>query len=57
MPRASRKYCKNTPVRKMGFTQRASCKSQGLIKRTSKKNKGRYVKSPKYRRKSNSKYY
>ncbi len=50
MPRASRKYCKTTPVRKMGFTQRASCKAQGLVKRTSKKLKGRYVKSPKYRK-------
>ena len=50
MPRESRKYCKTTPVRKMGFTQRASCKAQGLVKRTSKKSKGRYVKSPKYRK-------
>ena len=50
MPRTSRKYCKKTPIRKMGFTQRASCKAQGYIKRTSKKYKGRYVKSRKYRK-------
>jgi len=47
MPRASKKYCKSTSVKKMGFTQRASCKAQGLLKRTSKKLKGKYVKSPK----------
>jgi len=45
MPRASRSYCKSTPISKMGFTQRSSCKAQGLIKRTGKSNKGKYVKS------------
>lgn len=49
MPKASRQYCKTTPISKMGFTQRASCKAQGIIPRTSKKNKGKLVKSPKYR--------
>jgi hypothetical protein len=29
----------------MGFSQRASCKAQGLIKRTGKSNKGKYLKS------------
>jgi len=49
MARMSRSYCKNTPVRKMGFSQRSSCKAQGLIKRTGKSNKGKYIKSPKYK--------
>lgn len=52
MPKASRKYCKSTPISKMGFTQKASCKAQGLISRTSKENKGRLIKSPKYKMKS-----
>ena len=41
MPVASRKQCKNP----RGFSQIASCKAQGLIPRTSKKNKGKYIKS------------
>ena len=45
MPRASRSYCKTTPISRMGFSQRASCKAQGLIKRTGKSNKGKYLKS------------
>ena len=45
MPRMSREYCKKTPVRKMGFSQKASCKAQGLIARTSRKLKGQFVKS------------
>ena len=52
MPRASREYCKRTPIKKMGFTQRASCKAQGLIARTSRKLKGKKVVSPKYRKSS-----
>ena len=52
MPGASREYCKRTPIQKMGFTQRASCKAQGLIARTSRKLKGKKVVSPKYRKKS-----
>ncbi len=57
MPRASRSYCKSTSIRKMGFSQRASCKAQGLLARTSKKYKGKYVVSPKYKRKRSSKYF
>ena len=49
MPSMSRKYCLSTSPRKMGFSQKASCKAQGLLKRTSKKYKGRYVISPKYK--------
>ena len=37
MPRMSREYCKKTPLKKMGFSQKASCKAQGIIPRTSKK--------------------
>ena len=46
----SRKYCLITSPRKMGFSQKASCKAQGLLKRTSKKNKGKYIVSPKYKK-------
>jgi hypothetical protein len=48
MPSMTRKYCLTTSPRKMGFSQKASCKAQGLLKRTSKKYKGRYVISRKY---------
>jgi hypothetical protein len=48
----SRKYCLTTSPRKMGFSQKASCKAQGLLKRTSKKNKGKYIVSPKYKKRS-----
>jgi hypothetical protein len=57
----SRKYCKTTLINKMGFSQKASCKAQGYISRTSKSLKGKYIKSPKYKsrktyaRKSNKK--
>lgn len=50
MPSMKRKYCINTPKRKMGFSQKASCKSQGFLKRDSKKYKGKYVISPKYKK-------
>ena len=50
MPKASRSYCKSTSVSKMGFSQRASCKAQGVIKRSS----GKKYKSPKYATKSRS---
>ena len=46
----SRKYCLTTSLKKMGFSQRASCKSQGFIKRTSKKFKNKYVISEKYKK-------
>ena len=39
----------------MGFSQIASCKAQGFIKRSSKQYKGKYVISPKYKRKSDGK--
>ena len=52
MPKASVKYCKTTPITKMGFTQKASCKAQGLIARTSKKYKGKFIKSKKYSKKT-----
>ena len=44
----SREYCLKTPKSKMGFSQKASCKSQGYIARTSRKYNGRYMKSSKY---------
>ena len=44
MPSMSPAYCKKTPVKKMGFSQKASCRAQGLIKRTD----GTKRKSPKY---------
>jgi hypothetical protein len=50
MSSMSRKYCLTTSPRKMGFSQKASCKAQGLLKRTSKKYKGKYVISPKSRK-------
>jgi len=49
MPSMSRKYCLSTSPRKMGFSQKASCKAQGLLKRTSKKYKGKYVISRRYK--------
>jgi hypothetical protein len=50
MPTASRSYCKNTSIKKMGFSQRSSCKAQGLLARTSKKQKGKIVVSDKYKK-------
>lgn len=49
MPGMTKSYCKNTPIKRMGFSQRSSCKAQGLIKRTSRKLKGKYIVSPKYK--------
>jgi hypothetical protein len=46
MPVAKKSQCKHPK----GFSQIASCKAQGLIPRTSKKNKGKYVISPKYKK-------
>uniref|UniRef100_A0A6C0I5T7 Uncharacterized protein n=1 Tax=viral metagenome TaxID=1070528 RepID=A0A6C0I5T7_9ZZZZ len=51
MPRMSKKYCTTTSPSKMGFSQKSSCKAQGYLKRTSKRNKGKYVISPKYKSK------
>ena len=42
----------NKCSRPKGFSMIAHCKAIGKIKRTGKKNKGKYVKSPKYNRKS-----
>ena len=50
MPSMKRKYCKTVPVKKMGFSQKASCKAQGFLKRESEKYKGRYIISPKYKK-------
>jgi len=50
MPSISRKYCLSTSPRKMGFSQKASCKAQGLLKRSSKKHKGKYIVSSKYKK-------
>jgi len=44
------RYCKTTPVKKMGFSQKASCKAQGLIARAD----GKKRKSPKYSGKKSS---
>ena len=55
MPRMSRKYCLTTSPKKMGFSQKSSCKAQGLLKRTSKTNKGKYIVSPKYKSKKSKK--
>lgn len=49
MPKMSKDYCLKTSPKKMGFSQKSSCKAQGFIKRTSKKYKGKFVISPKYR--------
>lgn len=57
MPVMSKNYCLNTPKSKMGFSQIASCKSQGFIKRTSKTNKGKYLVSKKYKKRKDSKKY
>ena len=56
MPSMSRQYCLKTPIHKMGFSQKASCKAQGYIKRTSRKNKGKRIKSPKYKNDGNISY-
>lgn len=62
MPRMSRKYCLTTSPKKMGFSQKSSCrclndkrKTQGLLKRTSKKNKGKYKRSKRSKSKKNKK--
>jgi hypothetical protein len=41
--------------RPKGFSMIAHCKAIGKLKRSGKKNKGKYIKSPKYRRKSSRK--
>lgn len=55
MSKTSSSYCKSKSIKKMGFSQIASCKAQGLISRSSRENRGKYVKSPKYRTSINRK--
>jgi hypothetical protein len=50
MPSMTKQYCKTTPISKMGFSQRSSCKAQGIIPRSS----GKKVVSEKYKKKSRS---
>ena len=47
----SKKYCLRTPITKMGFSQRSSCKAQGFIKRSD----GTRRKSKKYIQKKTNK--
>ena len=51
----NKEYCINTPINLMGFSQKASCKAQGLIPRESKSFKGKFIKSPKYNQKKTKK--
>ncbi len=46
----SKRKLSNECSRPRGFSMIAHCKAIGKIKRTGKKNKGKYIKSPKYRR-------
>jgi len=50
MPAMSREYCRKTSIKKMGFSQKSSCKAQELITRTSRKLYGKLVKSKKYKK-------
>ena len=50
--RKSKRISRGKCSRPRGFSMIAHCKAIGKIKRTGKKNKGKYIKSPKYRRKS-----
>ncbi len=45
MPGMSIEYCKSTPITKMGFSQRSSCKALGILPRTS----GKKIVSNKYK--------
>ena len=47
----SKRKLSNNCSRPRGFSMIAHCKAIGKIRRTGKKNKGRYIKSPKYPRK------
>jgi len=46
----SAKKRSNNCSRPRGFSMIAHCKAIGKIPRTGKKNKGKYIKSPKYRK-------
>ena len=52
MPGMTKEYCKSTPIKKMGFSQRSSCKALGIIPRTSKAHFGKKIISSKYRSRS-----
>jgi hypothetical protein len=45
----TKEYCKTTPISKMGFSQRSSCKAQGIIPRTSKAQFGKKIVSKELR--------
>ena len=51
MPGMTIEYCKSTPISKMGFSQKSSCKALGVIPRTS----GKKIVSDKYKRRSKNK--
>ncbi len=50
MPGMTIEYCKSTPIKKMGFSQRSSCKALGIIPRSS----GKKIVSEKYKKRSKS---
>ena len=54
MPGMTKEYCKSTPIKKIGFSQRSSCKALGIIPRTSKAYFGKKISSSKYRSRSRS---
>ncbi len=54
MPGMTKEYCKSTPISKMGFSQRSSCKALVIIPRTSKEKFGKKIVSDKYKIKSRS---
>jgi hypothetical protein len=47
--RKSKRKLSNNCSRPRGFSMIAHCKAIGKLKRSGKKNKGKYIKSPKYR--------
>lgn len=47
--RKSKRKLSNNCSKPRGFTMIAHCKAIGKMKRSGKKNKGKYIKSPKYR--------
>jgi hypothetical protein len=47
----SKRKLSNNCSHPRGFSMIAHCKAIGKIKRTGKNNKGKYIKSPKYRKK------
>jgi len=47
--RNSKRKLSDKCSRPRGFSMIAHCKAIGKLKRTGKKNKGKYIKSPKYR--------